>query len=128
MGILTCTKDAVHLDYFGEMPWLSLPYSERELKEKLSKIFNVEGIPSFHIIEHDGTVINNNGRSAVGGDPEGLEFPWYPKPVNDLSAGPDGINETPSVILLMEGVAAEKQAELSAAVEAAAKRVFAEAK
>merc|ERR1711975_52396 len=128
MGILTCTKDAVHLDYFGEMPWLSLPYSERELKEKLSKIFNVEGIPSLHIIEHDGTVINNNGRSAVGGDPDGKEFPWIPKPVNDLSAGPDGINETPSVIVLMEKLSAEKQAELSAAVEAAAKRVFAEAK
>jgi len=115
-------------EYFGEMPWLALPYSARELKEKLSKIFNVEGIPSFHIIEHDGTVINNNGRGAVGGDPEGLEFPWYPKPVNDLAAGPDGINETPSVILLMEGVAAEKQSELSVALEDVAKRVFADAK
>merc|ERR1711988_10913 len=115
-------------EYFREMPWLALPYSERELKEKLSKIFNVEGIPSFHIIEHDGTVINNNGRGAVGGDPEGLEFPWYPKPVNDLAAGPDGINETPSVILLMEGVAAEKQSKLSVALEDVAKRVFADAK
>merc|ERR1711998_50468 len=96
-------------DYFGEMPWLALPFSDRAAKEKLSKIFGVSGIPSFHIIEHDGTVINNSGRSAVGGDPEGAEFPWHPKPVNDLAAGPDGINETPSVIVLMENVPKETQ-------------------
>merc|ERR1712054_598115 len=66
--------EASFKEYFSEMPWLALPYSERDLKGKLSKVFNVEGIPSFHIIEHDGTVINNNGRGAVGGDPEGKEF------------------------------------------------------
>jgi len=115
-------------EYFKEMPWLALPYADREAKNKLSKVFGVEGIPSFHIIEHDGTVINNNGRGAVGGDPEGKDFPWHPKPVNDLSAGPDGINETASLIVLMEGVTPAKQAELSAALEAVATRVIAEAK
>merc|ERR1711975_163861 len=120
--------EASFKEYFGEMPWLALPYSERELKAKLSKVFNVEGIPSFHIIEHDGTVINNSGRSAVGGDPEGKEFPWYPKPVNDLSAGPDGINETPSVIVLMEKLSAEKQEEISSALEVVAAKLLAEAK
>merc|ERR1711988_823135 len=120
--------EASFKEYFGEMPWLALPYSERDLKGKLSKVFNVEGIPSFHIIEHDGTVINNNGRGAVGGDPEGKEFPWYPKPVNDLSAGPDGINETPSVIVLMEGVDAAQQGPVCEALESVATAVLAEAK
>merc|ERR1712054_215548 len=120
--------DADFKEYFKEMPWLALPYSDREAKNKLSKVFGVEGIPSFHIIEHDGTVINNNGRGAVGGDPEGKEFPWHPKPVNDLAAGPDGINETPSLIVLMEGVAAEKQAEISMALETVATKTLADAK
>merc|ERR1712022_52019 len=115
-------------EYFAEMPWLALKYSDRDAKEALSKRFGVEGIPSFHIIEHDGTVINNSGRGAVGGDPEGKEFPWHPKPVNDLAAGPDGINETPSLIVLMEGVAAEKQAEISVALEAVATKTLADAK
>merc|ERR1712054_492002 len=114
-------------EYFNEMPWLALPYADREAKNKLSKVFGVEGIPSFHIIESDGTVINNNGRGAVGGDPEGKEFPWHPKPVNDLAAGPDGINETPSLIVLMEGVAAEKQAEISMALETVATKTLADA-
>merc|ERR1711988_1387207 len=120
--------EAAFKEYFGEMPWLSLPYSDRAAKEKLSKIFGVSGIPSFHIIEHDGTVINSNGRSAVGGDPEGAEFPWHPKPVNDLSAGPDGINDTPSIVVLMEKVAAEKQTAATDALTVVASRVLDEAK
>merc|ERR1711896_113180 len=110
------------------MPWLALPFADHEKKEQLSKIFGVNGIPSFHIIEHDGTVINNSGRSAVGGDPDGAEFPWHPKPVNDLSAGPDGINETPSIVVLMEAVAEGLQKEVSAAMEAVAAKVLGEAK
>merc|ERR1711988_290441 len=102
--------EAAFKEYFGEMPWLSLPYSDRAAKEKLSKIFGVSGIPSFHIIEHDGTVINGNGRSAVGGDPEGAEFPWHPKPVNDLAAGPGAINETTAIIALMGNVPKKEEA------------------
>ena len=120
--------EASFKDYFADMPWLALKYEDRKAKEQLSKVFGVEGIPSFHIIEHDGTVINNGGRGAVGGDPEGAEFPWHPKPVNDLDAGPEGINETPSVIALMEGVDASVQASVSAALEAVATEVLAEAK
>merc|ERR1712185_26396 len=120
--------EAAFKEYFGEMPWLALKYEERENKNKLSKVFGVGGIPSFHIIEHDGTVINNSGRGAVGGDPEGKDFPWHPKPVNDLAAGPDGINDTPSLVVLMEGIAAEKQAEISVALEAVATKTLADAK
>merc|ERR1711998_553626 len=120
--------EASFKEYFSEMPWLALPYSEKDLKGKLSKIFNVEDIPSFHIIEHDGTVINNSGRGAVGGDPEGKEFPWYPKPVNDLDAGPEGINETPSLVVLMEKLPTNKQAEVAVALTSVAQPIFADAK
>merc|ERR1712070_256088 len=96
--------------------------------ESLSKRFGVNGIPSLHIIEHDGTVINNSGRGAVGGDPEGKEFPWHPKPVNDLSGGPEGINETPSLVVLMEKLPANKRAEVEAALTSVAEPIFADAK
>merc|ERR1711988_191779 len=131
MGIIFASSDrdeAAFKEYFGEMPWLALKYEDREAKEQLSKVFGVNGIPSFHILEHDGTVINNSGRGAVGGDPEGKEFPWHPKPVNDLDAGPEGINETPSLVVLMEGVAAPTQVELSTALEAVATEELAAAK
>jgi len=120
--------EASFKEYFGEMPWLALKYEDRQAKEKLSKIFGVNGIPSLHIIEHDGTVINNSGRGAVGGDPDGAEFPWHPKPVNDLSAGPEGINETPSLVVLMEGVDSDAQAAIGSALDTVAKEVLDEAK
>lgn len=76
---------------------------------------------------HDGTVINNSGRGAVGGDPEGKDFPWHPKPINDLSS-PDGINETPAVCILMEEADAGVQEDYKAALTAVAQPVFDAAK
>jgi len=110
-------------EYFGEMPWLALPYSERGVKEKLSSHFGIEGIPSFVMIGEDGKVISDNCRGAVGEDPEGKNFPWHPKPVNDLHS-PEGINDTPSLCVLMEEVSKEEQDRIVADLEAVAKPIF----
>merc|ERR1712005_34799 len=32
-------------EYYAEMPWLALPYSDRATKDALSKKFKVQGIP-----------------------------------------------------------------------------------
>ena len=48
--------------YYGEMPWLSLPFGERDLKNKLSKKFKVQGIPSFVILDGaTGEIITKDG-------------------------------------------------------------------
>mmetsp|Transcript_53925 Transcript_53925/g.101086 ORF Transcript_53925/g.101086 Transcript_53925/m.101086 type:complete len:442 (-) Transcript_53925:65-1390(-) len=71
--------EASFKEYFGEMPWLALPYSERKKKEDLSKKFKVSGIPTFIIMNvENGSVITSDGRSAVMSDPEGKKFPWIP--------------------------------------------------
>jgi len=94
--------------YLGEMPWVAIPQGDQR-KEMLSKLFSVEGIPTFVLIDGStGELINANGRGAVGSDPEGAEFPWYPKPVNDLSS-PEGVNETVSLCLMMEGCTVEER-------------------
>ena len=65
--------------YFGEQPWLALPYAERKLKAALSKKFKVSGIPSLIILDGEtGEVITKDGREAVMEDPEGERFPWKP--------------------------------------------------
>merc|ERR1712076_210075 len=110
-------------EYFGEMPWLALPYSERGVKEKLSSHFGIEGIPSFVMIGEDGKIISDNCRGAVGEDPEGKNFPWYPKPVNDLHS-PEGINDTPSLCFLMEAVLKEEQDRITADLVAVAQPMF----
>ncbi|CAD7970352.1 unnamed protein product [Amoebophrya sp. A120] len=71
-------------EYFAEQPWLSLPYSERETKDKLSKKFKVEGIPTFVILGSAGNIITKKGRECVSSDPTGTDFPWYPKSLKEL--------------------------------------------
>lgn len=66
-------------DYFGEMPWLALPYSARDKKDALSRKYKVSGIPALVIINpEDGSTITTDGRSEVMKDPKGEKFPWIP--------------------------------------------------
>merc|ERR1711972_164914 len=103
-------------EYFADMPWLALPYDKRKEKEDLSKAFGVKGIPSFVIINPDGTVITEDGRSKAMKDPEGKDFPagWGPKPMNDVNDDPSDLNEEKCVLAL------GGDASMSAAVEAVA--------
>ena len=101
-------------------------FKERALKEELSDYFKVEGIPSLVILDKDRSVISTNGRGAIMGDL--ADFPFYPKPVADLAAGPDGINDTPAVVVLAENADKDKKAAVMAALEPVAKEVVAKAK
>lgn len=95
--------------YFKEMPWLALPYEKRNEKEELSTLFEVNGIPSLIIMDADGSVINKNARGMVGGDPEGDNFPWAPKLVNDIAVSCDNIDELPSLIVFADDLDKEEQ-------------------
>jgi len=94
------------LEYFGEMPWLAQPYSNRAGKNELSDMFEVRGIPSLITLDVDGKVINKAARGAADNDAKGLEFPWAPKPVNDVNSVTDGLNDEVCVIVLLDGAAA----------------------
>merc|ERR1712093_743972 len=113
-------------EYFAEQPWAALPYSRRDLKEELSDHFKVEGIPSLVILDKDRSVITTNGRGSIMGDL--ADFPFHPKPVADLAAGPDGINDTPAVVVLAENADKDTKAAVMAALEPVAKEVVAKGK
>jgi len=87
-------------DYFKEMPWLALDYSKREEKAALSEAMGVEGIPTFAVINPDGTVVTTDGKSKVGQDPKAETFPegWLPQPFNDVNDDPSPLNEEKCVI------------------------------
>merc|ERR1712129_207474 len=90
------------MGYHGEMPWPALPYAKRKEKDLLSKACGVEGIPSFAILNPDGTVITTDGRSKVEKDPKGENFPagWLPQPFNDVNDDPSDLNEERCVLAL----------------------------
>merc|ERR1712151_987045 len=89
-------------EYFGEMPWQALPYEKRKEKELLSDAFGVQGIPSFVVLNSDGTVITTEGRAKVMSDPKGDNLPeaWLPQPFNDVNDDPSPLNEEQCVIML----------------------------
>merc|ERR1739848_16271 len=61
-------------EYFAEMSWLALPYSNRKGKAALSDIFGVRGIPSLVTLDSDlKSVINKSARGAAGGDSDGAD-------------------------------------------------------
>jgi nucleoredoxin len=79
--------DSAFQDYFKEMPWLAVPYSDRAKKDELSKKFKINGIPSLIILGADGQVITKDGRQALSEDPTGEEYPWKPKTLQEVLKG-----------------------------------------
>merc|ERR1719240_417326 len=65
--------------YFGEMAGFhAIPHGDKR-KDMLSKVFDVEGIPTFVTIDAEtGATINPNARGGVMSDPNGELFPWVP--------------------------------------------------
>jgi len=86
-------------DYFGTMPWLAVPFDDRDREQELSALFEVEGIPTLCIIGPDGKVSNADGVQAVAGDPECAKFPWGKEDVTALEDAGGFLNDTPCLIL-----------------------------
>lgn len=72
-------SEAEFREYAGSMPWLSLDYARRDVKDALAGAFSVSGIPTLVWLNHDGTPITLDGRKKVVEDPQGANFPWLPK-------------------------------------------------
>lgn len=87
-------------EYYKEMPWLAIPYVDRERKLKLSQKFGVTGIPCLVVLGPDLEVVNPNARNRVSNDMEALEYPWGAKPVINLDEDPSNINDYVSILFV----------------------------
>jgi nucleoredoxin len=53
-------------DYFGDMPWISVPFADRSRAESLGSRFGVRGIPFFVVLNAaTGDVKDADARSTV---------------------------------------------------------------
>ena len=107
------------LEYYGEMPWLAIPNGDAR-KGKLSKAFGVSGIPAFVLVDAaTGETITTEARGGISSDPEGCEFPWYPKALCNMSSGEgiSGINDETALCVMLEGCDETTKAAAKAALE-----------
>jgi len=94
--------EASYKEYFASMPWLSLPFENKDAKALLSKACNCEGIPHLAVFNGDGSLITEDGRAAVTRDSKGETFPegWLPQPFCDVEDGVDALNGEKCVVYL----------------------------
>ncbi|CAH1277172.1 NXN [Branchiostoma lanceolatum] len=65
------------VQHFGRIPWLALPYSERQKKKDLCKKYEVFGYPMLVLLDaSSGDLITWKARDRIREDPEGKNFPW----------------------------------------------------
>ncbi|XP_077167259.1 nucleoredoxin [Paroedura picta] len=89
--------------YFSEMPWLAVPYADEARRSRLNRLYGIQGIPTLVILDPKGEVITRQGRVEVLNDLDCREFPWYPKPVLELTeANAVHLNEGPCLVLFVD--------------------------
>jgi selenocysteine lyase/cysteine desulfurase/tRNA(Ile)-lysidine synthase TilS/MesJ len=68
------------IEYHSEMPFLALPFRERDRKDSLSEEFNVQGIPTLVLLDgKTGKVLNRQGRVAISAPTYMDDFPYVDK-------------------------------------------------
>ncbi len=69
--------------YFSKMPWLAIPFSDSETRDRLDELFQVRGIPHFVILDEDGKVVCDNGVEIIR--EYGIEgYPFTQQKIKDL--------------------------------------------
>ncbi|KAK6931054.1 DC1, partial [Dillenia turbinata] len=69
--------------YFSKMPWLAIPFSDSETRDRLDGLFKVMGIPFLVIIDEDGKVVSDDGVEIVR--EYGVEgYPFTRKRIEEL--------------------------------------------
>ncbi|CAG7725675.1 unnamed protein product [Allacma fusca] len=91
--------------FFSPMPWPAIPYEDEKRRQELTECFNVKAIPSLIIVDDQTEkIITAEGRLEINEDLEALDFPWYPKLVEELKERHSPIlNSTLSIIYFLVG-------------------------
>jgi len=82
--------------YFAEMPWVALPFDQKDINESLNSQYECNGIPYLVIIDgKTGKTITLEGRAEVTAADFVQKFPWKPIPMSmaefgDTLRNPDG--------------------------------------
>ena len=68
-----------YLEYLKIMPWISLPFTQKQRREKLTSTYRIRGIPTLYVINKSGKVLNPNAvedTMRLRGNPDELYNKW----------------------------------------------------
>ncbi|CAN6548948.1 unnamed protein product [Malus baccata var. baccata] len=51
--------------YFAKMPWLAIPFSDSEARDRVDELFKVRGIPHLVVLGEDGKVLSDSGVGII---------------------------------------------------------------
>ncbi|CBI28535.3 unnamed protein product, partial [Vitis vinifera] len=75
--------DEMFKEYFSEMPWLAIPFSDSDTRDHLDELFRVSGIPHLVIIGENGKVLTDSGVEIIR--EYGVEgFPFTSERIKEL--------------------------------------------
>ena len=108
------------------MPWPAMRLGEgRDSKAALTKIFEIEGIPSLVVVKMRGgddgatpTVFDKSARGKIESAPDA--WPWGPTPSCSLEEATEFINDAPVAVLFTDKLTDAKNEEAMLAAFAAA--------
>ncbi|XP_032823738.2 nucleoredoxin [Petromyzon marinus] len=122
-------SDESFAQYFGEMPWLSVPYADTARRLNLSKLYGIQGIPALVMLDVDRSVITPAARVAIMDDREGRLFPWFPRALSMLSAAnAEILNQEPALVLFVDSNEEEELEPVRQMLQPIAEQVIAEYK
>ncbi|KAI4328269.1 hypothetical protein L6164_020636 [Bauhinia variegata] len=69
--------------YFAKMPWLAIPFSDSDTRNRLDELFEVRGIPNLVILDENGKVVTEDGVEVIR--EYGIEgYPFSSERINEL--------------------------------------------
>ncbi|XP_051148919.1 probable nucleoredoxin 1 [Andrographis paniculata] len=70
-------------EYFSKMPWLAVPYSDSETRDRMDELFSVNGIPHLVLLDENGKVLSDEGVQIIQ-DYGAAGFPFTSKRIDEL--------------------------------------------
>lgn len=87
-------------EYHHTMPWLALPFSDKDTRKKLNQAFQVDGIPCLVVLDKEGRVITTEGVDIIG--EYGVEgYPFTAERLDELRAKNEALRAAQTVESLL---------------------------
>lgn len=85
------------------MPWLCFSFGDQRVQD-VRRAYDVNGIPSFILVDEDNNLITKHGKNSILSDPSLIEYPWKARELYELNEFTvQRLTDLPSLIMFTEG-------------------------